>query len=188
MTPIAHVLPEDLEAALRRLDTMVDVTTEDLMRIINLTLEETEKRMRTFEGKEWIGQIMSSPVITCPPHTPVEEAARILVERDIHCLPVVAEGDKLVGIVTESDLMFQFSPPPAGGSLKELFSRRRVHRQGRLVGEVMVGRVAVAHPEDPIQKAIQLMLKHGYGRIPVTDRENTLVGIIARKDILHFLK
>ncbi|OAT85928.1 hypothetical protein A6M21_05225 [Desulfotomaculum copahuensis] len=131
---------------------------------------------------------MKSPVITCKPDTPVEEAARLLLEHDIHCLPVVTEGEKLAGIVTESDLMFQFSTVPVSGSIKDLFSRKRAHRTGRLAGEIMVHRVATVHPDDPIQAAVNLILKHGYGRIPVVDHENRLVGIVARKDILHFLK
>ncbi len=54
-----------------------------------------------------IEQVMTTPVITVPPDYPLEEAARIMVERKIGCLPVV-ENDQLVGIITDTDIFKQF--------------------------------------------------------------------------------
>lgn len=51
-----------------------------------------------------VGEVMTTKVITVAPETPVEEAARLLVEHRIGCLPVM-EGDRLVGIITETDLL-----------------------------------------------------------------------------------
>ncbi|NHM27217.1 CBS domain-containing protein [Desulfofundulus sp. TPOSR] len=182
------VLLEDVEAALQQTGKVMDITPEDLLTIVDLTLDQAEKRQSTFEGKQWIGEIMTVPVITCTPDTTIEEAARILLEKNIHCLPVVDRENKLVGIVTESDLIFQFSAVPAGGSLLDLLMRKKLPKSGHTIGEIMVKKVTTVHPGDPIQKAIQLIIKHGYGRIPVVDGDNRVVGIVARKDILHFLK
>jgi CBS domain-containing protein len=182
------VLLEDVEAALQQTGKVMDITPEDLLTIVDLTLDQAEKRQSTFEGKQWIGEIMTVPVITCTPDTTIEEAARILLEKNIHCLPVVDRENKLVGIVTESDLIFQFSAVPAGGSLLDLLMRKKLPKSGHTIGEIMVKKVTTVHPGDPIQNAIQLIIKHGYGRIPVVDGDNRVVGIVARKDILHFLK
>ncbi|TDA68729.1 MAG: CBS domain-containing protein [Clostridia bacterium] len=182
------ILIEDLEAALQRLGEVVDVTAEDLLKIFHLTVEEMEKRNRMFRSKERIGEVMKSPVITCTPDTSLKEAARILLEKNIHCLPVLGEGGKLVGIVTESDLMFQFSPGTSGDPFGGLLARRKGKKGGQRVGEIMTKRVVTVHPEDPIKKAINLMLKHGYGRIPVVDLDGLLVGIVAHKDILEFIE
>lgn len=51
-----------------------------------------------------VRNVMSAPVITVPPETGVKEAARIMVEKKIGCLPVM-ENDTLVGLVTESDIL-----------------------------------------------------------------------------------
>ncbi|HHW44777.1 MAG TPA: CBS domain-containing protein [Desulfotomaculum sp.] len=182
------VILEDVEAVLQQTGKMMDITPEDLLTIIGLTLDQVEKRQSTFEGKQWIGEIMTAPVITCTPDTTVEEAAHILLEKNIHCLPVVDPGDELVGIVTESDLILQFAAVPTGSFLLDLIMRKRLPKTGHTVGEIMVKKVATVHPGDPIQKAIQLIIRHGYGRIPVVDGDNRVVGIVARKDILHFLK
>ncbi|SHI36192.1 CBS domain-containing protein [Desulfofundulus thermosubterraneus] len=182
------VLLEDVEAALQQTRKVMDITPEDLLTIVDLTLDQAEKRQSTFEGKQWIGEIMTVPVITCTPDTTIEEAARILLEKNIHCLPVVDRENKLVGIVTESDLIFQFSAVPVGGTLRQLLGRKKAPRTGHTIGEIMVRKVTTVYPNDPIQKAIRLIIKHGFGRIPVVDENNRVVGIVARKDILHFLK
>lgn len=54
-----------------------------------------------------VKQIMSQPVITIGPSAPLEEAARLMKERKIGCLPVV-EGNRLVGIITETDILETF--------------------------------------------------------------------------------
>lgn len=178
---------EDLEAALRQRGGLLDVTVDDLLVIFRLALEEAEKRRRRFHAKEWIRDIMKSPVVTCTPETTVVAAARILLEHNLHCLPVVIEGDRLVGLVTESDLMFQFASPEVGGVLGGLLARKRALRAGPTVADVMVRKVVTVRPEEPIRRAIQLMLRHGYGRLPVVEQDNLLVGIVARKDLLSFL-
>jgi CBS domain-containing protein len=65
--------------------------------------------MRPNERKEYlktirVRDVMSAPVITVSPETGVKEAARIMVEKKIGCLPVM-ENDSLVGLVTESDIL-----------------------------------------------------------------------------------
>ncbi len=54
-----------------------------------------------------IHQVMSCPPITVGPETPLEEAARVLIERNIGCLPVL-DGDRLVGLITETDIFRTF--------------------------------------------------------------------------------
>lgn len=183
-----NILLEDVEAALQQVRGIVDITPEDLLKIVALTLNEVEKRKGKFQSKEWIKEIMKAPVITCTPDTTIPEAVRILLEQNLHCLPVIDAGGKLVGIVTETDLMLQFSPETLKASLKDLFLRKKVRGAGQKIGDVMVKKVVSANPEDPINKVIHLMLKYGYGRIPVVNKDNVLIGIVARKDVLGFLK
>jgi CBS domain-containing membrane protein len=62
------------------------------------------KMLDSLLGKE----VMSSDVITTRPDTPLVEAARVLLERKIGCLPIV-EGEQLVGILTEADFVAIFA-------------------------------------------------------------------------------
>jgi CBS domain-containing protein len=63
-----------------------------------------EKAQRAFLEGIAVKEVMSDPPITVAPHTPVQEAARLMMEKKIGCLPVV-EGSKLVGLVTETDML-----------------------------------------------------------------------------------
>jgi CBS domain-containing protein len=63
-----------------------------------------EKAQRAFMEEIAIKEVMNEPVITIAPHTSVQEAARLMMDKKIGCLPVL-EGSKLVGIVTETDML-----------------------------------------------------------------------------------
>ena len=63
-----------------------------------------EKAQRAFMEGIAIKEVMNEPVITVAPHISVQEAARIMIEKKIGCLPVL-EGPKLIGIVTETDML-----------------------------------------------------------------------------------
>jgi CBS domain-containing protein len=63
-----------------------------------------EKAQRAFMEGIAIKEVMNEPVITIAPHVSVREAARVMIEKKIGCLPVL-EGPKLVGIVTETDML-----------------------------------------------------------------------------------
>jgi len=54
-----------------------------------------------------VHEVMSSPAITIPEDTPIEEAARVMIEKEIGCLPVM-QGGKLVGVITETDIFKTF--------------------------------------------------------------------------------
>jgi CBS domain-containing protein len=63
-----------------------------------------EKAQRAFLEGIAVKEVMTAPVITIAPHATVQEAARVMMEKKIGCL-LVLEGPKLVGIVTETDML-----------------------------------------------------------------------------------
>jgi CBS domain-containing membrane protein len=81
------------------------VSQRDLYRAsLGSVMKYGEKAQRAFLDGIVVKEVMSDPPITIAPHASVQEAARLMMERKIGCLPVV-EGAKLVGIVTESDML-----------------------------------------------------------------------------------
>ena len=63
-----------------------------------------EKAQRAFLEGIVVKEVMSDPPITIAPHASVQEAARLMMEKKVGCLPVL-EGSQLVGIVTETDML-----------------------------------------------------------------------------------
>jgi CBS domain-containing protein len=85
------------------------VSERDLLRasLSNLTEFGSEER-RAFLQVVEIGRVMSSPPIVVGPDATVEDAARVMAERKIGCLPVV-DGDDLLGLITETDVLRYFA-------------------------------------------------------------------------------
>ena len=71
-----------------------------LVKVLGFKHREQKDLMRTIQVRE----VMSKPVITISPNAPVQQAARLMMEKKIGCLPVV-EGERFVGLVTETDIL-----------------------------------------------------------------------------------
>ena len=74
----------------------------------NLNQNGSDER-RAFLHAVEIERVMSGPPIVIGPNAAIGEAARVMAERKIGCLPVVDQGDRLVGLVTETDLLRYFA-------------------------------------------------------------------------------
>jgi acetoin utilization protein AcuB len=122
---------------------------------------------------------MSSPVTTVTPNTPYQEALRLMRERKFRRLPVVDADQKLVGIVSERDLLHA-SPSPATSlsvwEMNYLLSKLKVE-------QLMTSKVVVVSPDTPLEEAARLMVEHRLGGLPVVDPQRQVVGLITETDI-----
>jgi acetoin utilization protein AcuB len=86
------------------------VSERDLLRasLSDLNTAGSDERRAFLHGVE-IARVMSKPAIVIPEDSPVEAAARVMADEKIGCLPVVAEGGRLAGIVTETDILRFFA-------------------------------------------------------------------------------
>lgn len=131
-----------------------------------------------------IRDVMSRLVVTVTPDTTVKEAAGLLVERGFNALPVV-DGDELVGIVTEADLVpLETRPDPRshlGPATADLY---RIVPYA--VAEVMTRGVLTLPPDADAARAAHLMLERHLRSVPITG-QGRLVGIVTRRDLLRVL-
>jgi CBS domain-containing protein len=126
---------------------------------------------------------MSSPAVTVPPELPLKDLAALLVERAISAVPVV-EGGRLVGMVSEADLLPLESTPDPRAHLSPLPEPPTGVPQ--VVAEVMT-REVIALPEDAdVAEASRLLLERGIKSIPVM-RGRRVTGMLARRDLLKVL-
>jgi len=113
-------------------------------------------------------EIMTTDVRTVGRDAPIREAAAAMREADVGSMPVV-EGGKLVGIVTDRDIVV------------------RAVAEGRetttSVGEVMTTEIFSLKPDDFAFEAIRLMGDKQVRRIPVVNEDGSLAGIIAMADV-----
>ena len=112
---------------------------------------------------------MTPHVDSVTPDTPLAVAARRMRDENVGCLPV-AEGDRLVGMVTDRDLVVR--------ALAEGQNSSRT-----TVREVMSAEVLCCHAAQPVKEAARLMEEHRVRRLVVLDREDRPVGVVSLHDL-----
>jgi len=144
-------------------------------------------------------EIMTSPVFTVLPDTPVAQVARLLCEKHISGAPVVDDTGKLVGIVTEIDLIKRHARIhfpiylPFLDSLIFLESPRRYTQDvrralGATAGEIMTQPVSTANLETDVEEIATLMVDDRVNPIPILDESGALVGIVSYTDIVRLVE
>jgi CBS domain-containing protein len=133
-----------------------------------------------------VNDVMTRQLITASPETTFQEAVRLLEDNRISGLPVVDLTGKLVGIVSEADLLNKAEKREPDAYVLE--SRR--HRLDRSrasaldVASAMSRDIVSVRPESPIALAAREMHARGFKRLPVVDAKGRLVGIVSRGDVL----
>jgi acetoin utilization protein AcuB len=126
---------------------------------------------------------MVSPAVTIAPDLPFQEALKLIQDKHLRRLPVVNKGGKLIGIVSERDLLYASPSPATTLSVWEMtyiLSKIKVE-------ELMTKEVITTTPDTPIEDAASLMVEKKVGSLPVVDPENKPVGIISERDIFSIL-
>jgi CBS domain-containing protein len=136
--------------------------------------------------------IMVETVVACVPDTRAEDAVKALAEKDISGMPVVDAHKRVVGVVSERDLLLvdEKEPPVMGTALYGLYvmpqrlAKKIAERRGVLVRDIMTSKPITFHPDDPVREIARAMREKRVNRVPIVDEEGVLVGIITRGDII----
>ncbi len=134
-----------------------------------------------------VSEIMTSSVKTTSANTPVKELANIMCLNNISGLPVV-DDDKIVGIVSEKDLLKRMFPDIADLAREEGMpdfedmEKNYSDTLSLIASDIMTKTVSSVSSEMPIMKAASMMCARNIRRIPVMDN-NKLVGIISIGDV-----
>ena len=110
--------------------------------------------------------IMTSKVCTIRPEASAQEAAQLLSQKRISGLPVVNPDGKIIGIVTEADII------------------SKVNHEGLLVADIMSHEVIAVDEETSVSEIASLLTKRRIKRVPVVQK-GKLVGIVSRADIVN---
>jgi len=138
-----------------------------------------------------IGALMVDDVVTAESGTPFKDVARRLGEHRISGLPVVDGDDKVVGVISETDLMLrQVQEPGTNTCLSHLRRLRHnvresmVKSHARTAGGLMSAPAVTVRADSSVREAARLMAEHRIERLPVVDEEDRLVGIVTRHELL----
>jgi CBS domain-containing protein len=142
-------------------------------------------------------EIMTPDPFTVAPDVPVMDAAHLMSEKNVGALPVVKDG-KVVGIVTESDLIMQdvraqfptyisllggvIMYPPSVKRFEEGLKKA----VAATVGEVMTSEPVVVGPDATLEDLATLLMNRDVSRLPVIE-DGKLIGIISKHDLVRSL-
>jgi CBS domain-containing protein len=136
--------------------------------------------------------VMTSPVVTVKQTSSVKDVARLFLERRISAVPVVDDQGKLVGIVSEGDLVHR----------SEISTQRRrpwwlvllagdeglaaeyVKAHAKRIADIMTRKVVTAAPDAPLHEIAETLEKYGIKRLPIV-RDGQLVGIVSRANLVQ---
>lgn len=143
-----------------------------------------------------VADVMTREPIVVRRETPLKEAIQTLAEKRISGLPVVDDVGKLVGIISETDLMWQetgVTPPAYIMFLDSVIYlqnpatyERDLHKAlGQTVGEVMSKNPITISADKTLREAAKLMHDRSIHRLPVLDNAGQVIGILTRGDIIR---
>lgn len=142
-----------------------------------------------------VGSVMTTNVVRAQYGTPFKEVARLLAAHRISGLPVVDEDDKVIGVISETDLVARQAATPGPyephrrlaflSRLTRGARRRAAKAHARTAGRLMTEPPVIAHADDTVVEAARIMAQHQVERLPVLDKADRLVGIVTRRDLLQ---
>ncbi|HYV12642.1 MAG TPA: CBS domain-containing protein [Pyrinomonadaceae bacterium] len=118
-----------------------------------------------------VKEIMAPNVKTIWLTESLTDAARLMWENDCGVLPIIKDGRKVVGMITDRDICMAMA-------------MRNQSPSGVSVEEVMTGQVYSVSPEDDVDQALQTMQEHKIRRLPVVNGEGELEGIVSMNDVV----
>jgi acetoin utilization protein AcuB len=127
-----------------------------------------------------VSELMTPKPIVVAPEMPVPDALSLMRERKIHQLPVIDTKGKLVGIVTEQDLLHASASSVTTLSVWEIPSLLAKIT----VGMVMVKNVATVKDDTPVEEAARVMADKGIGCLPILKGE-AMVGLVTKSDLFR---
>jgi CBS domain-containing protein len=134
-----------------------------------LPQQATLKPMKQLSAVPLVREVML-PSITVREAISVQEAAKIIIGKQINHLPVISASNKLIGIVTAYDI-----------------SKAVALNKGDSLKGIMTRRVVTATPDEPIDLAARRLERHNISALPVIDHTNSVIGIITSEDLSKLL-
>ncbi|MFQ5960491.1 MAG: CBS domain-containing protein [Candidatus Methylomirabilales bacterium] len=136
--------------------------------------------------------VMTTKVVAVSPEMPVNAIAALLLERHVSAVPVIDEDRRILGIVSEGDLMRRGETARRGSWWLAAFvdaedlADQFVKTHGQRAKDVMTREVVTVTEDTPVVTIAEQLEQRGIKRVPVV-REDRLVGIVSRADLLRVL-
>lgn len=190
--PVVIEVIDTSENIAMAMDTIYPMVREGLITIEDVQIVKyTHRLLNPLPADRLVSEVMTRNVVTLTPEMTVHQAWQRMLESRVKAMPVVDEKGRVVGILTNEDLLeragiqqrlsiaIRLDPSEINQELKTL------ERADKQVKDVMTKPVTTILESDTLGAATAMMVKSGLKRLPVLDNSGKLVGVLSRLDILQ---
>jgi len=133
-----------------------------------------------------VKDVMTTTVVAVKQGASYKEMAALLRKYRVSAFPVLDDDQKVIGIVSEADLLAKAAlNADRGGAITAMVHHRELEKaDGVTAGDLMTSNVVTVKPDDTVEQAARLMYHLQVKRLPVVDAGGYLVGIVSRADLL----
>jgi CBS domain-containing protein len=135
-----------------------------------------------------VKDLMTTPVATVGPETPFKEIVARLAEHRVSAVPVVDDRRRVLGVVSEADLLLKEEFPDPDLDIPLWWTKRnrleRAKAAASVARDLMTVAVVTVSPDATVAEAARRMHTAKVKRLPVVDRSGRLLGIVSRSDLL----
>jgi CBS domain-containing protein len=133
-----------------------------------------------------VRDVMTTPVVAVKQGASFKEMAALLRKYRVSAFPVLDDDQKVIGIVSEADLLAKEAlNADSGGAITAMVHHQELKKaDGVTAGDFMTSNVVTVKPDDTVEQAARLMYHLQVKRLPVIDAGGHLVGIVSRADLL----
>lgn len=179
----------DIQAALQKMDSYVDVSHEDLVRIYALaSINYSKRRMGDVRCRD----IMQANPFTLRYDDELEIAWQTLRAEKLKAAPIVDAFNRPLGIVTITDFVNHASGHSGQSfqeKLKNFLKRSPGHTSDKteVVGQIMSSSLIVAKPDQHIMDLVSVFTEQGFHHLPIIDENGKIIGMVTRSDVMRSL-
>jgi CBS domain-containing protein len=133
-----------------------------------------------------VEDVMTTTVVAVKQGASYKEMAALLRKYRVSAFPVLDDDQKVIGIVSEADLLAKAAlNADRGGAITAMVHHQELQKaDGVTAGDLMSSNVVTVKPDDTVEQAARLMYHLQVKRLPVVDAGGHLVGIVSRADLL----
>ncbi len=187
LPPGVELKDEDIYEAMKSIQGYLDITPGDFKEVYQLAYRHALERL---SRAVTAGEIMTREVVCVRPDTPLAQVAEAMGRRGISGLPVTDAAGRVVGVISEKDFLTQMGVPEPKNFMSLVASCLQSRGcvalpiKQRQAADLMTSPAITVGPETSIREIAAILTAKGINRVPVTDPEGRLLGIVSRGDLV----